>query len=407
MILIYFLLNKLINRRQILITMKTKRIITSIIFIFYILFFILNNTYYCNAVSINPLENIDNNKIKSELENIYNTRSYCFVTGNLSTLKNKFDTSSKYGVWALEHEVKRVKYLKNWSYERAIKFTDVNSSIRVKKINIIKNNTYRLTLEETYNFKYIYSKDINPVVNSFGIGIRHTVDICNKNGQWKIGNDWYTDCFEDALSNYNGEICEIKTDGPILNIENYLKQFNINSTERYDRVKAVEYADKYCGAANGNGNNFKYNSKYKDFTGIGGDCTNFVSQVLGDKEGGNLKPDTTWYWSNSSGSRAWVNADSLKNYLIYSGKATIIQKGTFKELAIPKNNNKYATVHQLELGDLICYAKKNDMDHFAVISSSDSHGYPLVNSHTTDRYHVPWDLGWRNKNITFYLIHIK
>ena len=36
-----------------------------------------------------------------------------------------------------------------------------------------------------------------------------------------------------------------------------------------------------------------------------------------------------------------------------------------------------------------------------------SHGYPLVNTHTIDRYHVTWDLGWGDKNIKFYLIHVK
>lgn len=36
----------------------------------------------------------------------------------------------------------------------------------------------------------------------------------------------------------------------------------------------------------------------------------------------------------------------------------------------------------------------------------DSHGYLLVNSHTTDRYHIPWNLGWGDNQIRFFLIHI-
>ncbi|NMM62714.1 hypothetical protein HBE96_08395 [Clostridium sp. P21] len=39
------------------------------------------------------------------------------------------------------------------------------------------------------------------------------------------------------------------------------------------------------------------------------------------------------------------------------------------------------------------------MDHFAVITSFDSKGYPLVNPHITDRYHFSWNLGLGNKNI--------
>lgn len=394
--------------------MTIKKIITYTIFMLCIFYFILYSTDYCNAIALTPSQNInvDKDKIKAELENLYNKRSACFVTGNLYTLKDQFDTSSKFGVWALEHEAKRVKYLKTWSYERGIKFTNVSSSIRIKKVSPLKDDTYRLSLEETCTFNYIYPKDTNPTINSFGIGIRHTVNICNKDGKWKILKDFYTDCFEDALVKYNADIGDIKTDGPMLNIANTPKDFKVNYNGKYNRLKAVEYADKYCGAASGLGNNFKYNNKYKDFTGIGGDCTNFASQVLGDNEGGTLKSDSTWYCSHSphtkgNGSKAWVNADGLKNYLIYSGKGTILKKGTFKELAIPKDNDKYAIVQQLELGDLICYAKKQNMDHFAIVTSADSHGYPLVNSHTTDRYHVPWDLGWSDKDIVFYLIHIR
>ncbi len=39
----------------------------------------------------------------------------------------------------------------------------------------------------------------------------------------------------------------------------------------YDRVKAVEYARRHA---------FNYNSAYYNFSAIGGDCTNFISQCL-------------------------------------------------------------------------------------------------------------------------------
>lgn len=102
-----------------------------------------------------------------------------------------------------------------------------------------------------------------------------------------------------------------------------------------------------------------------------------------------------------------ANADGFKDYLIYSGKGSEIKKGTFKELALPQTNFPNGVVDKLDLGDLICYAKGKNMDHFAVVTGWDSHGYPLVNSHTTDRYHVPWDLGWGDKNIFFHFIHVR
>jgi hypothetical protein len=365
-----------------------------------------------------PANSYDENELKRSVANIYNKRSSAFVTGDLVSLKDIFDTSHKYGQWALEHEAKRVKYLHAWSKQRGMKFTNVQSTVRVKKI-YPGDKVVKMALEESYKFDYIYPQDQPPVTNSFGVGIRHTLSLTKKNDIWVVYNDWYTDCFEDALQAYSGEIqgnlIPPESQGTynldskhnpttIINIQNYNKPY-------YNREKAIEYADKFCGAAWGSGNNFNYNKKYKDFNGIGGDCTNFASQVLGDKESGALPMDYTWRceyskYGNSQGTMAWVNADGLKNYLIYNGKGSIIKRGTFKELTTPQPDYPGGIVQKLQLADLVCYEKKGNIDHFAVITSRDSHGYPLVNSHTTDRYHVPWDLGWGDNKIRFFLIHI-
>ena len=350
------------------------------------------------------------------LEKIYNTRNKAFTTGNLLSIKDCFDSSQKFGVWALEHEVRRIKYLKHWSDERNIEFTNVESSIRIKKVSV-SGIKATLSLEESYKFDYIYTEDEPSVVNSFGVGLRHGVRMVLKNGNWIIYNDWYTDCFEDAISIYSGDISqgsmnELEYQISYNNDKNFFSAENALSRNSYNREKAVQYADKYCGASWGSGNNFKYNKIYQDFNGIGGDCTNFISQVLGDKkEGGGLPLGGGWHceyrkFGKAEASRAWVNADGLKDYLIYSGRGNVIKKGNFKELSITSDAKIEPAINKLKLGDLIAYEKKGDIDHFAVITGRDSRGYALVNSHTADRYHVPWDLGWGDKWIKFHLMHI-
>lgn len=360
------------------------------------------------------VDELDKEQVKNEIERIYNERSKALVNGDSSTLKELFDTSQKYGQWALEHETKRVKYIRNWSAERNMKFTDINSTIRVKKIYPGTKVT-KVALEETYKFDYVYNNDPNNQINSFGVGIRHTVSIMKKDDKWVIYNDWYTDCFEDALQAYTAASISTFPKRLVLNTKDGLQNAKAVSTYKrsyYDREKAVAYADKYCGAAWGSGNDFKYNNRYIDFNGIGGDCTNFASQVLGDKEGGGLPQDGTWRCplqkgARAQGSRAWVNADGLRDYLVYSGKGSVISRGTFKELTKPIEGFPQGVVGKLHLGDLVCYEKGlGNIDHFAVVTGFDSQGYPLVNSHTTDRYHVPWDLGWGDKKIRFFLIHI-
>lgn len=353
----------------------------------------------------------DKEILRAEVEKIYNIRSSCLVSGDTSPLKEVFDSSKKLGKYTLEHEIKRVKYLKKWSEDRGIQFKNIQSFVRVKRV-MPRGSFVRLALEESYKFDYIYKDDPEPKLNSFGVGIRHTTSLARKNDKWVISSDWYTDCFEDALQSFTAD-AEPPSTPPNYNF--FAEKKTLNTSVRYgayDRLKAIAYADKYCGAAWGSGNDFKYNPKYMDFNGAGGDCTNFVSQALGDKEGGGLSQDGSWRcpltkYGRASGSRAWSNADGLKEYLIYSGKGSIVKVGTFKELAIPTPSNPDPAISKLDFGDIVCYEKgRGNIDHFALITSFDSHGYPLVNSHTTDRYHVPWDLGWGDKKIRFFLIRI-
>lgn len=363
--------------------------------------------HFCPSVSVFST-NDEEIRLKQEIETSYNLRNSSLISGNLNVLKPLFDTSQKYGVWSLEHEVRRVKYLKTWSKQRNITFTSIESFIRIKKIKH-KDGKLRLSLEESYKFDYIYNTDSTKTLNSFGVGIRHTLSLINKNNTDRIYSDWYTDCFEDAMGAYSGDIGNGTVSIDYEKTTPVIASSSSITKRSYNREKAVAYADKFCGAAWGSGNNFKYNKKFNDYNGIGGDCTNFASQVIG--EGGGLTPDGTWHCSGSkftrcSGTRAWVNVDGLKGYLIYSGKARQIKKGTFKELTTPVPEYPLGIISKLKLGDLICYEKKGNPDHFAIITGFDSHGYPLVNSHTTDRYHVPWDLGWSDNKIKFILIHI-
>lgn len=378
--------------------------------------FNLISTVLILALSITPLhktlaydstKHITESDISSEIQKIYDIRSNTLKTGDCSTLNDYYDTSKPSGRYALEHEIKRVKYLKDWSTQRNIEFKNIKSDVNVKKV-IHSGKALKLVLTESYKFDYNYKGDEANSINSFGVGIRHTTSLVNKNQKWLILSDWYTDCFEDSLQLYSSKNDNKYTSSQsIFDItSNFINRINntlIKSTRKhYDRENAVAYADKYCGAAWGSSNNFKYNKKYQDFNGAGGDCTNFISQVLGDKQGGSLKNNGTWH----PGSRAWSNADGLKEYLLYSGRGRIIKVGTYNQLT-NSHHILDEILTKLQVGDLVAYEKgKGNIDHFAIITGFDTHNYPLVNSHTTDRYHVPWDLGWGNKNIRFFLIHV-
>ncbi|WP_040210504.1 amidase domain-containing protein [Clostridium polynesiense] len=360
------------------------------------------------------IESTEREEIKKAVETIYQLRNEVFINGKVSELPKYYNKVSRYGGWALDHEVRRVKYLKKWADERGIKFTSVTSDLEFRKINPYKNGA-KVSLNEYYKFEYVYKDDEESVINTFGVGLIHGVDLIKKDGLWIINWDWYTDCFEDALKDINSAAEDIKECFPEIYPIPSIKRAALmdleNTSENTKRKKAVDYGDKYCGIVWASNNPAKYNKKYKNYTGAGGNCTNFVSQCLGDKEGAGLKQQGGWHcnypkYGQAEGSSAWVNADAFKNYLFYSGKGRLLKKAAFKDL-VPKTENMESIFSKLNYGDVICYAKGSDIDHFAIVTSFDSRGYPLINSHTTDRYHVPFDLGWGNKNISFYLIKIR
>lgn len=335
-----------------------------------------------------------------------------FVTKDLTNLPGYYDLTQNLGKWSFQHEVKRLNYFNDWSSQRGMNFINVESIPKVRNITTTKRGL-RLLVDEYYKFQYTYKNDITPTTNIFGVGLIHSMELIKNEEKWVIYSDWYLDCFEDALKSYRGDLKNLKlnTDQKTIytlgNCPKTISQLKVIPKGRYDKVKAVKYADRYCGIPWANGNSSKYNKKYTNYTGNGGNCTNYVSQSIGDSEGGGLRFDSAWKYEGESGTSAWVNADAFKNYLIYSGRGQLLGRGTFNQLISPLPGYPCGSIQKLDIGDLICYAKGRDIDHFAIVTGFDCHGYPLVNTHTIDRYHVPWDLGWGDKNINFYLIHLK
>ena len=76
----------------------------------------------------------------------------------------------------------------------------------------------------------------------------------------------------------------------------------------YNRENAVAYARKYA---------FSQNSLFANFAGIGGNCTNFVSQCIyaGSCEM-NYKPTFGWYYIDSNDkSPAWTGVPYFYNFM--------------------------------------------------------------------------------------------
>ncbi|HSQ87945.1 MAG TPA: amidase domain-containing protein [Romboutsia sp.] len=327
-----------------------------------------------------------NNQYKLLLESLFDYRNKALLEKNEDMLKELYETDKKFGLWAYEHEVKKMKYLENWSNKQGVKFNDIKTKVKVKKIKQKEDDLYGIICTVSTEYKYSYENQ-KDVINMFRIGTYHYLNVKIRDNQYIITKEWYTDPFADSLNLEN-----IKSE----DIRNYiLQQQPVKLELTPEQVKAVNYAHQYCGAAANEEYGLKFNSNYKDYNPDGGDCANFASQIM--FESGRFKKTDTWNY-NKEGTKAWVNAQAFKNHIIYSGRGSLIAKGTYQDV--------YKEAYNLRPGDFVAYEKGGRITHVSTVTGLDSKGYPLVTCHNTDRLLVPWDLGWSDKKIRFHIIQV-
>ncbi|MGB9780574.1 amidase domain-containing protein [Caldanaerobacter sp.] len=380
--------------------MKSKQSIK----IFALITFILCFSYFSINFFNKTIEATSNGveEVKILLNEFFKQRGKALLNQDLKEIEDFYDKSSTYGKWALDHERRRIEYVKGWSEKRNLKFTEAESFYRIKSVKAGENSIWVYAIE-TMKMGYVYDKK-SDIINLMGLGIRHSIQLVKLDGKWLIRRDWYYDPLDEDSAYIDASPAEgIIPDATPTSIPQKDEEQKANKKGKYDREKAVAYADKYAGAAWGSGNNYEYNPKYKDYYGVGGDCTNYVSQVL--HEGGGLPMDNVWFFNGKDASTAWAQAPALFNYLIYTGRGKLIAKGHYLDMIKPTEQYPQGAIKALEKGDLICYEEKGEIVHFAVVTGFDSMGIPVVNTHTSDRYHVPFDLGW-DKRVIYRFIHI-
>ena len=134
-------------------------------------------------------------------------------------------------------------------------------------------------------------------------------------------------------------------------------------TKRYNRENAVTYARRWA---------LSRNPLFYDFTGGGGDCTNFVSQCL---LAGSCTMDYTrtfgWYYlSADDRAPAWSGVEFFYNFMV--GNQGV---GPFGR-AVP--------IDELEIGDVIQLADgEGDFYHTLIISGFEGNDI-LICAHSND-----------------------
>jgi len=321
------------------------------------------------------------------LLDIFNNRNACIKALDDESLKASYNMNVKVSKWAYESEAQKIKYFKNWCEKQSVQFDQIESTLKVRKVKEKETDLYSVLFFNATAFTYSYL-DTPDIPNTFYLGTSHYMNLKKDGDRYIITKEWYTDPFADSLN-----LESLKTD----EMKKYILGHQAPDYQMDERTKkAMDYAHQYCGVNPSPEYNFKYNKAYKNFNPDGGDCANFASQIL--HEGAGFKKNGTWNYQDRAGTKAWVNAQAFKNYMVGSGRAGYLAKGTYQQV--------YKEAYKMRPGDFVAYEKKGKITHISTVTGLDSKGYPLVTCHNTDRLLVPYDLGWSNKGIRFHLINV-
>lgn len=209
-------------------------------------------------------------EVRIFLTELYKQRADVLSTRDTKQLENFYFKGSKVSKHAYRHEENRTNYLNEWASKRAIKIVDADANIRIVRLKI-SSETAKISLVQSLKVDYTYLNKYVPI-QSFGVGTEHFISLKKQDDEWKVHKEWYLDPLDE---NPNKIATTKEGHSPSVSYEQKLVD-----GQKYRRARAVEYANKYAGTAWGAGNNHRYNRKYVHYSGRGGDCTNFASQVV-------------------------------------------------------------------------------------------------------------------------------
>ncbi len=141
--------------------------------------------------------------------------------------------------------------------------------------------------------------------------------------------------------------------------------------DEYDRDRAVEYARKWA---------LSRNPIFENFSGQGGDCTNFVSQaVYAGSCQMDLTPTFGWYFKSlEDRAPAWTGVDAFFDFMIGSGDfpPAVERPGPF---------GYAAEQEQVEVGDVVQLINSDGAAyHTLIITELNDDGEIFVSAHTND-----------------------
>lgn len=277
-----------------------------------------------------------------------------------------------------EREKVKISYL-NPAIAVDLVYTSVAVHEKVQSVSIVGDRaTAKTSVDVEYTSYFPKGPDTRTILSKEA-GLEFEITLIQRDGSWKILKNDYLEIWErpDPWPNWHPA-----PDIPSNSSKLPLPTQRINSDIRpnwylyYNRSGAVQYADTWWNNSN---------SKYVYFPGS--DCANYVSQCC--YEGGHAlmawrSPYVWWYRFTQppSYSSSWTVAPDQAYHLSMNTDVDEM-RGSYVSQA-----------SQLQIGDIIYYDwyPVNYINHAAIVVQM-VNGVPFVNAHSSNQYHVLWDMG--------------
>ena len=348
--------------------------------------------------------------IEAYFENRYRGMSILQLEGfeNLTEQLSDGDTFLSAELDKLEIEIQHAKYnrLRYSQYEFFLNFKSlsINTLTQVATVSVVEGHDVVFEISEVIS-------PVDPIISSMR-NLEHTIVLHKVQGEWKIVSDYYEDYLW-RLIRATGLSADELLQSMIESQNQPLSENGIQivtscslpadeSTHPYNRSGAVVYAHRWATAAP------PYNHPpYDDFTNLGGDCTNFVSQAI--HEGGNAPMvyysdcgencvgTLGWFYVDvNHRANAWNNVtalhDFINQYLVWPRPGIDDPDGPGGPEGCDVSKD---SAHH---GDIIQYEWEGGAvwDHSVIIVDSLDMGngdmYHLVAGHTPDVDNYPFNL---------------
>jgi hypothetical protein len=275
-----------------------------------------------------------------------------------------------------------------------LRYVDYKFFLDFRDVSIdIATQTTTVSLFEGHDVVFEVSREIfkdKPIISSMR-NLHHRIGLQKDDGVWKIVSDDYEDYLWRLIKATgltkdvylrSANASQILTNSIIGDLEPTY-ECNLqedNSTYPYNRQGAIDYANQWA---------LGHNPNYFDFSNVGGDCTNFISQAIYEGGGAFMasdgRPTYGWYYNNKDDkASAWTGVSQFFDFVVPG----YLEWNTGPEGC--ELNKSYGLYQALE-GDIIQYDWTSDgtWDHSVIIvhavkSPPDWNLY--VDSHSPDLF---------------------